>query len=111
KYQKEELPKIYLNSLQLLKSFTEVYGKDSFFLANPNIQNYYNFEFLSLIFGQTEDIFLIETKINSLIFFRKFFILPKIKNKQWHIMFSDFDNISPFHRNMFRQNIQEFFND
>jgi hypothetical protein len=110
KYKNEETPKIYLNSLYLLKSFSDVFSEDNdtYLVTNVHVQSLFNFEFLNLLFSYSEDYFLVETKFLCLLFFRKFYLLPVSKTKAWHNIFSDFDNVSPLHRYIFKQTINDF---
>lgn len=111
KYKAETLSKSYVSCLELLKSSAEILKKDTNLITNPNIQIIYNIDFLMEIFSSNffEDFSLIDTKIYTLYFFRKFYLLPMVKYKKWHDGYTDFDNTTPFHRLIFRSNIEEFF--
>lgn len=109
KYQKEQMPKVYTYSLKLVKTFSEVFNKDNYYISNPNIVNTYNIDFMITLFSQSNDPFLCDTKVNCLIFYRKFYMIPLMKSKRWHQAYIDFENLTPFHRLMFRNNISELF--
>ena len=120
------MPKIYINCLQLLRSFAFVYGPDTNLILNPGILSFYNFDFLFSLFNinsdyqsnktnnsvdiELNDYSLVQTKINCLYFFRKFYILPMLGFKKWHNVYTDFENITPLHRLIFRKSISDFFN-
>ena len=109
KYQLKELSPVYLNSIELLKSFERLFYYDFYNLPNKQLQSSFDLQFLLNLFKipSIKDDNLFVVKINCLTFFRKFYILPKIKYQNWK-NFSNFENTTPFHRLLFRQTFEEF---
>lgn len=109
KYQVKDLDAIYLSCVELLKSFERIFSIDYFYVANPQLQACFDIDFLLKVLDVPEiknDNFFI-VKVNSLVFFRKFYLMPKLKYQNWK-NFSNFENISPIHRLLFRKTFEEF---
>jgi hypothetical protein len=109
KYQKNELDQVYLSCIEILKSFDKVFSYDYLYINNDFLQNAFGIKFLLSILDVPEisnDNF-ISVKINSLLYFRKFYLMPKLKYCNWN-NFHNYENISPMHRILFTKNFEEF---
>ena len=107
KEHKDLITKSYKNCMDLLRSFHKAYEGENVYLNNNDVLKSFNFEFIKTIFPEISknlptdfknDAFLIQTKIDILMFFRVYFLEPITNIKKKYDLLSDVENSTPILR-------------
>ena len=102
--------------MDLLRSFHKAYEGENVYLNNNDVLKSFNFEFIKTIFPEISknlptdfknDTFLIETKTDSLMFFRIYFLEPVTGIIKKYDLLSDVENSTPILRLISRLDFNE----
>ena len=111
----ELITKVYLNSMKLLRAFGSIYGEDYIEITNETILSAFNFSFLNQLFPKSitknskllNDSYLIDTKINSLFYYRVFYLEPKTKVKKRYDVLLESENWNSLHRLIIKKELDD----